>query len=76
VSGDIPLVDVTSTTGGTNYVNRVITRLPVARNYADIVRSQPGVSTDQGETQGRSLALTIYGATSADRHRAFRRVSW
>jgi hypothetical protein len=66
VSGEIPLVDVTSTTGGTNYVNRVIARLPVARNYAEIVRSNPGVSTDQGETQGRSLALTIYGATSVE----------
>ncbi len=66
VSGDIPLVDVTSTTGGTNYVNKVIARLPVARNYADIIRSNPGVNTDQGETQGRSLALTIYGASSVE----------
>jgi hypothetical protein len=66
VSGEIRLVDVTSTTGGTNYVNRVISRLPVTRNYADIVRSNPGVGTDQGETQGRSLALTIYGATSVE----------
>ncbi len=66
VSGEIPLVDVTSTTGGTNYVNKVIVRLPVARNYADIVRSNPGVGTDLGETQGRSLALTIYGATSVE----------
>src|SRR5262249_47446010 len=66
VQGEIPLVDVTSTTGGTNYVNKVIVRLPVARNYADIVRANPGVNTDQGETQGRSLALTIYGATSVE----------
>ena len=66
VSGEIPLVDVTSTTTGTNYVNKVIARLPVARNYADIVRANPGVNTDQGETQGRSLALTIYGASSAE----------
>ncbi len=66
VSGEIPLVDVTSTTTGTNYVNKVIVRLPVARNYADIVRANPGVNTDQGETQGRSLALTIYGASSVE----------
>ncbi len=66
VSGDIPLVDVTSTTGGTDYINKVIVRLPVARNYADIVRSNPGVSTDLGETHGRSLALTIYGASSVE----------
>ncbi len=66
VSGEVPLVDVTSTTSGTNYTNKVIAKLPVARNYADIVRSNPGVSTDRGETQGRSLALTIYGATSVE----------
>ncbi len=66
VSGEIPLVDVTSTTSGTNYTNKVIAKLPVARNYADIVRSNPGVNTDRGETQGRSLALTIYGATSVE----------
>ena len=66
VSGEAPLVDVTSTTTGTTYTNKVVSRLPVARNYADIVRSNPGVSTDRGDTQGRSLALTIYGATSAE----------
>jgi Carboxypeptidase regulatory-like domain/TonB-dependent Receptor Plug Domain len=66
VSGEIPLIDLTSTTSGTNYTNKVIAKLPVARNYADIVRSNPGVSTDRGETQGRSLALSIYGATSVE----------
>src|SRR6266545_4635238 len=66
VTGEIPLVDVTSTTSGTNYTANVIARLPVARNYADIVRSNPGVNTDRGETQGRGLALTIYGATSVE----------
>jgi hypothetical protein len=66
VSGEIPLVDVASTTTGTNYTARIIERLPVGRNYADVVRSNPGVDTDRGETQGRSLALAIYGATSAE----------
>ena len=66
VTGEVPLVDVTSTTSGTNYTNRVIAKLPVARNYADIVRSNPGVDTDRGETQGRALALTVYGATSVE----------
>ncbi len=66
VSGEAPAIDPTSTTTGTNYTSEVITRLPVSRNYADIVRSNPGVSTDRGDTQGRSLALTIYGATSAE----------
>ena len=66
VTGEVPLVDVTSTTSGTNYTNKVIAKLPVNRNYADIVKSSPGVNIDRGETQGRSLALTIYGATSAE----------
>jgi carboxypeptidase family protein len=65
VSGDAPPVDVTST-AGTNYTSKIIERLPVSRNYADIVRSNPGVDPDRGETQGRSLALAIYGATSAE----------
>ncbi|MBL8111866.1 MAG: TonB-dependent receptor [Acidobacteria bacterium] len=66
VTGEAPVVDVASTTTGTNYSSSVISKLPVGRNYADIVRSQPGVQTDSGETQGRSLALSIYGSTSAE----------
>ena len=66
VSGETPLIDQTSTTTGTNYTSNVIAHLPVARNYADIVKANPGVSTDRGDTEGRSLALTIYGATSAE----------
>ena len=66
VTGETPLVDVTSTTTGTNYSAKIIDKLPVGRNYASIVLSQPGVQTDSGETQGRSLALSIYGTTSAE----------
>ena len=66
VTGEAPVVDTTSTTTGTNYPANVIVHLPVGRNYADIVRSNPGVNTDMGETQGRSLALSVYGATSAE----------
>jgi hypothetical protein len=66
VSGDVPAVDTSSTTTGTNYTSEIIDHLPVDRNYADIVRSNPGVSTDRGYTDGRMLPLTIYGATSAE----------
>lgn len=66
VSGEAPIIDRTSTTTGTSYTSAVIAQLPVSRNYADIVRSNPGVSSDRGQTEGRSLALTIYGATSAE----------
>ncbi len=66
VTGEAPLVDTTSTTTGTNYTAKVIDKLPVGRNYASIVLSQPGVQTDTGETQGRALQISIYGATSAE----------
>src|SRR5262249_46147021 len=64
--GKASIIDETSTTTGTSYTSDVIGRLPVDRNYADIVRSNPGVSTDRGYTDGRMLPLTIYGATSAE----------
>jgi outer membrane receptor protein involved in Fe transport len=66
VTGEAPIVDVTSTTTGSNYTAKVMERMPLARNYADIVKSQPGVQEDTGETQGRALALSIYGSTSAE----------
>ncbi|HEY3204374.1 MAG TPA: TonB-dependent receptor [Thermoanaerobaculia bacterium] len=66
VTGEAPLVDTTSTTGGTNYTSQVIGKLPLGRNYAEIIRSNPGVNTDQGDTQGRAVALTVYGATSVE----------
>ena len=66
VSAQTPMVDVNSTTIGTNYTSKTIEGLPVGRNYAEIIRSNPGVNTDQGDTQGRALALTVYGATSVE----------
>jgi hypothetical protein len=66
VSGEAPRVDTASTEGGTHYGADVISRLPLARNYADIVRSNPGVQQDRGMTQGRTLALTIYGSSSVE----------
>ena len=56
----------TSTTQGSNYSAKVIDKLPVGRNYADVVFTQPGVQADFGETQGRSLAISIYGSTSSE----------
>jgi outer membrane receptor protein involved in Fe transport len=66
VSGEAPLIDSTSTTTGSNYASKVINKLPVGRNYADIVFAQPGTQADFGETQARSLAISIYGSTSAE----------
>jgi hypothetical protein len=67
VTGEAPLIDVTSTTAGSNYSGKTIDKLPLSsRNYADVVFIQPGVQADNGETQGRSLAISIYGSTSAE----------
>jgi hypothetical protein len=67
VTGEAPLIDSTSTTAGSNFAGKVIDKLPLAsRNYADVVFVQPGVQADNGETQGRSLAISVYGSTSAE----------
>ena len=66
VTGEAPMVDTTSTTGGTNYSAKVIEKLPTGRNYAEILRLNPGVNQDQGDTQGRAISLTVYGATSVE----------
>jgi outer membrane receptor protein involved in Fe transport len=66
VTGEAPIVDSTSTTTGSSYSGRVIGKLPIGRNYADIVFSQPGTQADFGETQSRSLAISIYGSTSSE----------
>src|SRR5262249_47765915 len=51
VSGAAPVVDFTSAEGGTTYTSGVVAKLPTARNYADVARANPGVSTDRGDTQ-------------------------
>jgi Outer membrane receptor for ferrienterochelin and colicins len=66
VTGEAPLIDTASTTTGSNYSAKVMAQLPLARNYASIALSQAGVQTDVGETQGRSLAVSVYGSTSSE----------
>jgi hypothetical protein len=61
-----PLIDLSSTTTGTSYTSDVVARLPVARNYADVIQANPGVLTDIGATNGRFVPLAINGATSAE----------
>src|SRR5262245_48254017 len=63
VTGEAPLIDTSSTTSGSSYAGKIVDRLPLpSRNYADIVFTQPGTQADTGETQGRSLAISIYGS--------------
>ena len=66
VTGEAPVVDSTTAESGTNIRQEIAQKLPVGRNYSSVVAIQPGVNTDQSETQGRALAFTIYGATSVE----------
>jgi hypothetical protein len=66
VSGETPVVDVTSNTGGLDVRFEIIQKLPTGRNYATIVAIHPGVNTDNAETQGVALPFTIYGSTSIE----------
>lgn len=66
VSGQAPVVDTSNTTTGSNYSAKVMEKLPLGRNYANVVKMQPGVNEDTGDQQGRGLALSIYGSTSAE----------
>ena len=55
VTGEAPVVDSTTAESGTNIRQEIAQKLPVGRNYASVVAIQPGVNTDQSETQGLSL---------------------
>ena len=73
VTGEAPVVDTSSAESGTNIRQEVAQKLPIGRNYSTVVAIQPGVNTDQSETQGRGGSTnptgggwTIYGATSVE----------
>jgi outer membrane receptor protein involved in Fe transport len=66
VTGEMPVVDTTDTTTGINIRQDVVGKMPLGRNYAAAVAMNPGVSIDPGDTQGRALAFSIYGATSIE----------
>jgi hypothetical protein len=66
VSAETPVVDTDSTTNGLNVRQDVVQKLPIGRNYAQAVEINPGVGLDSGDTQGRAMAFSIYGATSIE----------
>jgi carboxypeptidase family protein/TonB-dependent receptor-like protein len=66
VSGEAPVVDTADTTTGLNIRQEEVGKMPLGRNYASAVAMNPGVSIDPGDTQGRALAFSIYGATSIE----------
>jgi hypothetical protein len=70
VSGEAPVIDLSSTTTGSNFTAKVLQRMSIGRNYADIVLSQPGVNTDtSGNLPGlgdRVVNVALYGSTSLE----------
>src|ERR1700690_3141997 len=66
VSGEAPVVDTNDAANGLNIRQDVVQKLPLGRNYAQAVEINPGVGMDSGDTQGRAMAFSIYGATSIE----------
>jgi hypothetical protein len=72
VTGEAPTIDLSSTTTGTNYTAKVLERMSIGRNYADIVLSQPGVNLDTSQNMpgggmgDRVVNIALYGSTSLE----------
>ncbi|HEU5248901.1 MAG TPA: TonB-dependent receptor [Thermoanaerobaculia bacterium] len=70
VTGEAPVIDLSSTTTGSTFTAKVLERMSIGRNYVEIVRSQPGVNTDtSGNVPGvgdRVINIAVYGSTSLE----------
>jgi hypothetical protein len=66
VTSEVPVVDTTSTTLGTNLDARAIESLPTGRNYASVVQITPGVSSDANPENTSQNSITVYGSTGAE----------
>ena len=62
VVADIPAVDTTSTSLGTNLSSLVIQTLPTTRNYSGIVQIVPGTSSDANPENKDQTSITVYGS--------------
>ncbi len=59
VSGEVPLIDTSSTRIGVSMNANVISRLPLGRNYASVTTTVAGTGQD-------AVGFTIYGATGLE----------
>jgi carboxypeptidase family protein/TonB-dependent receptor-like protein len=66
VTTDVPVVDTTTTTVGTNLDTRAIETLPTGRNYSSVVQITPGVSSDANPENTQQSSITVYGSTGAE----------
>ena len=70
VTGEAPVIDLSSTTTGSSFSAKVLERMSIGRNYAEIVLSQPGVNTDTSQNLAgvgdRVVNIALYGSTSLE----------
>jgi outer membrane receptor protein involved in Fe transport len=59
VTGAAPVIDVTSSSSGTNVTSEAMASLPIARNFTGVTQIAPGTKTDAAGT-------TVYGSTGAE----------
>jgi outer membrane receptor protein involved in Fe transport len=59
VTGAAPVIDVTSSSTGTNVTSEAMSSLPIARNFTGVTQIAPGTKTDAAGT-------TVYGSTGAE----------
>src|SRR5262249_45116168 len=69
VTGEVPVVDVTSPALGTNLDTRAVETLPTGRNYSSVVQITPGVSSDANPENTDQSTISAYG--SSRNHNAF-----
>jgi hypothetical protein len=63
VTGEVPVVDVTSPALGTNLDSRAVETLPTGRNYSSVVQITPGVSSDANPENTDQSTITVYGSS-------------
>lgn len=66
VTGDVPVVDTTTTAVGANLDTRAIETLPTGRNYTSVVQITPGVSSDANAENSQQSSITVYGSTGTE----------
>jgi outer membrane receptor protein involved in Fe transport len=63
VTGEVPVVDVTSPALGTHLDSRAVETLPSGRNYSSVVQITPGVSSDANPENTDQSSITVYGSS-------------
>ncbi len=66
VTGEVPVVDTTTTSVGANLDTRTIETLPTGRNYTSVVQITPGVSSDANPENTDQSSIAVYGSTGAE----------